>query len=99
MLIGMFMIICETILSWFNKFTTTCSVRLPFPSSGCTACTPENVRRVRLTVQQSPRCSSLRYATALNLSDRSIHQILHEDLGFRVMGATAHTARELVGLL
>jgi hypothetical protein len=54
---------------------------------------------MRLAVQQSPRHSALRYATALNLSDRRIHHILHEDLGFRVMGATAHTARKTLGLL
>jgi hypothetical protein len=57
------------------------------------------MERVRLAVQQSPRCSALRYASAPNLSDRNIHRILHGDLGFRVMGATAHTARETVGLL
>jgi hypothetical protein len=72
-------------LSSFNKFTTTCTVRLSFYGSGHTACTPENMERVRLAVQKIPRCSALRYATALNLSYRSIHHILHGDLGLWVL--------------
>jgi hypothetical protein len=66
-------------LSLIIKFTTTGILRPSFFSSDCSACTAENVERVRLAVQQSQRNSALTHAATLNLPDRSIHHILLED--------------------
>lgn len=45
-----------------------------------TITTPENVARVRASIQQSPRRSAVKHAAALGLSDRSVIRILHRDL-------------------
>lgn len=63
----------NTTLSWLNKFTATGNVRPSSSGSGRTARTPENLKRVRSAMQQSPRRSSLRHATTLNLSERKKH--------------------------
>ncbi|GFT99808.1 DUF4817 domain-containing protein [Nephila pilipes] len=44
--------------------------------------TPENVERVPKVVLKSPKRSACKYATALQLSDRTVRRILHEDLKF-----------------
>lgn len=42
--------------------------------------TEENVARVRASVQQSPRRSARKHAIALQMSNRSVRRILHEEL-------------------
>lgn len=44
--------------------------------------TPENVATVRAAVEQSPTRSARKHATALNMSNRSLRRILHQDLTF-----------------
>ena len=44
--------------------------------------TPENVQRVRVALERSPRRSVIRHSRVLNLSERSVRRILHVDLHF-----------------
>jgi methylphosphotriester-DNA--protein-cysteine methyltransferase len=41
---------------------------------------PENVEAVRASIQQSPKRSPRKHATALGISSRSLRRILHADL-------------------
>lgn len=61
---------------------TILTLQPSFSGCGCSVHNTENIERMRIRVQQSQRCSALWYATALNLSDRVVHCILHEDLWF-----------------
>ena len=42
--------------------------------------TPENVQRVRASIEQFPRRSARKQAAALGISDRTVRQILHAGL-------------------
>lgn len=42
-----------------------------------TVTTPENVVRVSVPVQQSPKCSALKHTAALGLSEQGERRILH----------------------
>jgi len=42
--------------------------------------TPENVARVRASIQQSSRRSAVKHAAVLGLFDRSVRRILHRDI-------------------
>jgi len=52
------------------------------PDPVATARTPENVERVRQAVVRSPTCSARRHAVELRMSESTVKQILHKDLGF-----------------
>ena len=43
---------------------------------------PENIQRVRIALERSPRRSVQRHSQLLNLLDRSVQRILHLDLHF-----------------
>jgi len=55
---------------------------LPRKPSGCpqNVRTPENVQRVRASIEQSPRRSARKHTAALGISDRTVRRILHTDL-------------------
>ena len=42
--------------------------------------TPENVQRVRASIEQSPRRSARKHTAALGISDRNVRRILQADL-------------------
>jgi hypothetical protein len=50
------------------------------PGRPLTITTPENVARVRASIQKFPRRSAVKHAASLGLSDRSVRRILHRDL-------------------
>lgn len=72
----------KTIQLWVCNFRQTGSALKRKPTGRPrTATTPENVARVRESVQQSPRRSALKHSAALGLSERSVRRILHRELG------------------
>lgn len=73
----------QTIINWVNALRTTASAtnKKP-PGRRRTIRSPENVERVRVAFQQSPRRSVLQHSQALGISDRSVRRILHLDLHF-----------------
>ena len=52
------------------------------PGPRRTVRTPENVEHVRQAILRSPKRSVCRHSAALQISDSSVLQILHKDLGF-----------------
>ena len=73
----------NTINLWVQSFRSTGSAlkRKP-PSRTRTVRTPANVERVRQAVLRSPRRPARRQAAALQMSDRTVRRILHNDLHF-----------------
>ncbi|XP_025407883.1 uncharacterized protein LOC112681783 [Sipha flava] len=68
-------------LVWvFNFRATGSALKKKPPGRPLTITTPENVARVRASIQKSPRHSAVKHAAALGLSDRSVRRILHRDL-------------------
>ena len=45
--------------------------------------TPENLQRVRASIEQYPRRFARKHAAALGISDRTVRRILHADLRMR----------------
>lgn len=72
----------NTILQWFKKWKAHGTVCDRFAGSSRSVRTPENIRRVEEAVTASPTRSSNKHANALNLSDRTVRRILHDDLKF-----------------
>ena len=73
----------DTILRWVHAFRTTGSVMKKKPSGlPRSVRTPENIERVREAVTTSPQRSARRQAAALQISDRSVRRILHQELKF-----------------
>ena len=71
----------KTIHVWVSNFRATGSaLKKKSPGRPRTVTTPENVARVRASIQQSPKRSALKHAAALGLSDRSVRRILHRNL-------------------
>ncbi|PNF42023.1 hypothetical protein B7P43_G12304 [Cryptotermes secundus] len=71
----------KTIHVWVSNFRATGSaLKKKSPGRPRTVTTPENVARVRASIQQSPKHSALKHAAALGLSDRSVRRILHRNL-------------------
>ena len=66
---------------WLNLETGSTLNRKP-PGSPRTAQTPENIKVVRESILQSPRCSECKHAVALGMSNMSGRRILHQDLKF-----------------
>jgi len=73
----------NTVLLWVRNFIETVSAAKTKPSGrGPSLRTPENIERLRQAfVRSSPRSAS-RNAIALRMSDRTVRQILNEDLNF-----------------
>lgn len=71
----------KTIVKWVSNFRETGSaLKRKSPGRPRTATGPANVAAVRAAIQQSPRRSARKHATALRLSNRSVRRILHRDL-------------------
>ena len=71
----------KTIKLWVSNFRQTGSALKRKPTGRPrTAITPENVARVRTSIQQSPKRSAVKHAAALGLSERSLRRILHKEL-------------------
>jgi hypothetical protein len=71
----------KTIHVWVSNFRATGSaLKKKSPGRPCTVTTPENVARVRASIQQSPKRSAHKHAAALGLSDRSVRRILHRNM-------------------
>lgn len=73
----------NTILRWVQSFRSVGTVMNKRPPGTHRAVrTPENVERVRQAILRSPGRSARRHSSELNISDRSVRRILHNDLGF-----------------
>ena len=73
----------NTILRWVTSFRArgTIMKKKP-PGPVATARTPQNVERVREAVVRSPTHFAQRHAVEFGISQSSVRQILHKDLGF-----------------
>jgi len=72
----------KSILLWVENFRGMGSVSKKRRGRPRTSRTPENIEAVRRSILQSPRCSARKHASALGISNRSVHPILHQDLHF-----------------
>jgi len=73
----------NTVLRWVAAFRSTGSVmKKKLPGLPRSVRTQENVDRVRTAMVASPRRSTRRHAVAMDMSRRSLHRILHDDLKF-----------------
>ena len=71
----------KTILSWVHNFRTTSSaVGVKRRGSSKWKRTPENIARVRTSIEQSPTRSARKHSAALRISERTMRRILHCDL-------------------
>uniref|UniRef100_A0A1Y1JZD5 DUF4817 domain-containing protein n=1 Tax=Photinus pyralis TaxID=7054 RepID=A0A1Y1JZD5_PHOPY len=68
------------ILSWVNAFETSGNVSTIRRGPQNSVITPENVERVRVAIQQSPRRSIRKQSQVLGISRRSMHRIIKEHL-------------------
>jgi hypothetical protein len=80
----------QTVLNWIIQFRSTASP-LPKDNHGRprSVRNPENVERVRVALEQSPRRSARRHTVALRMSDRSVMRMLHVGLHFHPFKITA----------
>ena len=67
---------------WVRQWRETGSVQVKFRTRRNPVRSPENIQRVRIALERSPRRSVRRHSQLLNLSDRSVQRILHHDLHF-----------------
>ena len=65
-----------------SQWLETGSVQIEARTRRNTVQSPENIQRVRIALERSPRRSVRRHSQLLNLSDRSVRRILHHDLHF-----------------
>jgi len=74
----------KTILLWVSNMRDSGSTlkRKP-PGRPRSVRTPENVQTVRASIEQSPRRSARKHASALGITDRSVRRMLHQELGMR----------------
>lgn len=70
----------NTIRSWMNKFRTDGNLRNKWVGKRRSVRTEENIERVRIAFQRSPKRSAKRHSIALALSATSLHRILRHDL-------------------
>jgi hypothetical protein len=71
----------KTILLWIsNLWASGSTLNRKSPGIPRTVRMPENVEAVRASIQQSPKRSARKHATALGISSRSLWRILHADL-------------------
>ena len=71
----------KTIRRWVSNFRQTSSaLNKRSPGRPRTATGPESVAAVAASIQQSPRRSARKHASALGMSVRSVCRILHRDL-------------------
>jgi len=67
---------------WVRLWGEIGSVQIKARTRRNTVRSPENIQRVRIALERSPSRSVRRHSQLLNLSDRSVRQILHHDLHF-----------------
>jgi hypothetical protein len=67
---------------WVHHWRETGSVQVKAHTRQNTIWSSENIQHVRIALERSPRQSVWRHSQLLNLSDRSVRQILHLDLHF-----------------
>ena len=72
----------KSILLWVENFRGTGSVSKKRRGRPRTSRTPENIEAVRRSVLQSPRRCARKHAYVRGISNRSVRQILHQDLHF-----------------
>jgi len=72
----------RSILKWVKDFREHGNVATKTPARRPSVVTPENLERVRASVEESPRRSTRRRARALGISRRSLRTILHKHLNF-----------------
>lgn len=70
------------IKKWVKNFEETSSTTRKKPGRPKSRRTPENVERVRIAIERSPRRSARRHSIALGISNRTVRRILHRDLHF-----------------
>ena len=72
----------KMILLWvLNMRATGSALKRKPPGRPRSVRMPENVQMVRASIEQSPRHSARKHATALGISDRSVRRMLHQELG------------------
>jgi hypothetical protein len=88
----------KTILLWiYNLQVTASTLKRKSPGRPTTVKTPENVKAVRASIQQSPKRSARKHAMALGISSRSLRRILHADLNlhpYKMMQAQELSERD-----
>jgi len=66
--------------TWVANFEVSGSTSKKRGGSLKTVRTPENIERVRVAFERSPRRSAVRHAATLGITPRSVQRILHNDL-------------------
>lgn len=72
----------KTIGNWVTLFRNTASTQKRIGGSRKTVRTPANVERVRVAVTRSRKRSARKQVLSLQISNRSVRRILHQDLHF-----------------
>jgi hypothetical protein len=67
---------------YVRQWRETASVQVKPRTRRNTVRSPENIQRVRIALERSPRRSVRRHSKLLHLSDRSVRRILHPELHF-----------------
>jgi len=67
---------------WVRQWHETGSVQVKDRTRRNTVRSPENIQRVRIALERSPRRSVRRHSQLLNLLGRSVRRILYHDLHF-----------------
>ena len=71
----------KTILLWISNLQATGStLKRKSPGRPRTVRTPENVKAIRASTQQSTKCAARKHAMALGISSWSLRRILHAHL-------------------
>ena len=72
----------QSIALWVNTFRVSGNVKKKHKGPAKRVRTTENIEAVRQSFVRSPRRSLRKHATALEISDRTVRRILHEELRF-----------------
>jgi hypothetical protein len=67
-----------------RQWRETGSIQVKARTRQNTVRSPENIQRVRIALDRSPRQSVRRHIQLLNLSDRNMRCVLHHDLHFHL---------------
>lgn len=72
----------NTILRWASNLHNRGSVKSNYHGSARSVRSVENIERVRIAVQRSPKRSAKKHSQALNISNTSLRRILKQDLHY-----------------
>ena len=93
----------KSIVTWVTTFRQTASATRRKTGVPRPIRSPENIEAVRASILQSPRRSARKHASALELSDRSVRRILHDDLHYHpykmARRCNGSTSRAAMGVL